>query len=203
MFGLTSMSCNAQGLCLAGDDGGDLASSVNPAGGVSAWQVAGPLLGPITAVACTLPSLCVAADKTGAIAMSNDPTGGISSWEPATVDSNGITAISCASQSFCAAVDGAGRALIGQPPVPPKCVVPNVIGDPPSAARHAIRAAHCAVGSVNTPHKPKHKPVKQRKWKLVVGHEAPRAGTVEPARTRVRLTLVYTGVRNRNTTKVT
>jgi hypothetical protein len=195
MLGLTSMSCNAQGLCLAGNDGGDLASSVNPAGGFSAWHVVGPVLGPITAVVCTLPSFCVAADNTGAIVTSNDPTGGISSWERATVDSNGLTAISCASQSFCAAVDGAGRVLIGQPSVTTKCVVPNVIGDPLRTARHAIRAARCAVGRVNTPHKPKHKAPKARKWKLVVGHEAPRTGSVEPARTRVRLTLVYRAVR--------
>jgi hypothetical protein len=193
MFGLTSMSCNEQGLCLAASDGGQLASSVSPAGGLSAWHVVGPALGPVTAVACTLPSFCVAADNTGAIATSNDPTGGISSWERATVDSNALTAISCASQSFCVAVDGAGRALIGQPP---KCVVPNVVGDPLGAARHAIRAARCAVGRVNTPHKPKRKLPEHRKWKLVVGHETPRTGSVEPARTRVFLTLVYKAARN-------
>jgi hypothetical protein len=71
MLGMTSMSCNAQGLCLAAGDGGQLASSVSPAGGLSAWHVIGPVLGPITAVACILPSFCVAADKTGAIATSN------------------------------------------------------------------------------------------------------------------------------------
>ncbi len=187
MLGLTSMSCNAQGVCLAGSDGGQLASSVSPAGGLSAWHVVGPALGPVTAVACTLPAFCVAADKSGAIATSNEPTGGASSWELASVDSNPLAAISCASQSFCVAVDGAGRALVGQS----KCVVPNVVGDPLGAARHAIRAAGCAVGRVTTPHKPKHKPPRHRKWKLVVGHETPRAGSVKPAGGGVRLTLVY------------
>ena len=195
MLGLTSMSCNAQGLCLAASDGGQLASSVNPAGGLNAWHVVGPALGPVTAVACTLPSFCVAADKTGAIATSNDPTGGISSWQRATVDSNALTAISCASQSFCVAVDGAGQALIRQPP---KCVVPDVIGDPLSTARHAIRTARCSVGGVNTPHKSKRKLPGHGKWKLVVGHESPRTGSLEPPGAGVCLTLVYKVVRNPN-----
>jgi hypothetical protein len=105
---------------------------------------------------------------------------------------DGLTAVSCASQSFCVAVDGAGRALIGQPPVTTKCVVPDVTGDRLSAARHAIRAASCVVGRV--PAGPKPKAPNHRKWKLVVGDETPRTGSVEPARGRVRLTLVYKAV---------
>ena len=76
------------------------------------------------------------------------------------------------------------------------CLVPNVTGKSLSAARSALRAAHCSVGNVNTPRRPKHSPGRHKHWKLVVGHESPRAGSIEPIGTRVRLMLVYTAARN-------
>jgi hypothetical protein len=204
------MACNAQGLCVAGNDIGDISSTVNPAGGVNAWHVLGRVLGPITAVACTLPDFCVVADNSGAVVTSTNPTGGMSSWQRATVDSQALTSISCASQSFCVAVDGAGNALVAQTstassnppsnptpnaPVAPRCLVPKVKGKSLSTARKAILAGNCALGAVKTPRKPRHKPPKHRRWKLVVGHESPSAGSTQPNGNRVSLTLVYKAIK--------
>lgn len=71
--------------------------------------------------------------------------------------------------------------------IPPnQCVVPNVKGDSPKAAKAAIRANHCTVGKI---HKPKHHP--KHKHHLKVKRVSPTPGSTHPKGTQVNLTLVW------------
>lgn len=122
------------------------------------------------------------------------------SVEPTSVQ-GGLAGVSCVSAAVCTAVGGAAGAHGGtlaarwHSAAVQECLVPKVKGKSFSAARRAIRAAHCRLGKVKAPHKPTHNPGKHKEWKLIVGTESPRAGSAKPSGTRVNLTLVYTGAR--------
>jgi hypothetical protein len=81
------------------------------------------------------------------------------------------------------------------PPPIPDCVVPQLKRKTLATARRMIRAAHCTIGKAKIPKRPRHKPGKHKRWKLIVGKQSPRANTVEPNGTSVKLTLVYTPAR--------
>jgi len=68
------------------------------------------------------------------------------------------------------------------PPPPPTCVVPKVIGMKVKAAKKKIRAAGCTVGKVRRPKQPKGS-------RLVVKSSSPTAGATKPAGAKVHLRL--------------
>ena len=86
---------------------------------------------------------------------------------------------------------GGGSGTGAGAPIHPRCIVPRLNGKALGDARTALARAHCAVGKVNRPRKPAHKPRKGTKRILVVKSESPRAGTRRPAGTSVTLTLAY------------
>jgi hypothetical protein len=89
-----------------------------------------------------------------------------------------------------------------QPPAPtptpvPRvvCKVPNVKRKSLAAARRALRAHHCAVGRLTSPHKPRRSPGKHKKWVRVVRRESPAAGRTLRAGSKVALTLTWRAVK--------
>jgi PKD repeat protein len=71
---------------------------------------------------------------------------------------------------------------------PPICVVPRLRGKTLSAAQHALRAAHCTTGRVS---RPRHKPRRRGRWKLVVARASPGSGARELAGSGISLALTY------------
>ena len=72
------------------------------------------------------------------------------------------------------------------PPPKPKCVVPKLKGKSLSQARTALSRAHCKLGTVHQPKKPKHR----RLRKLIVKSSSPGRGAVRVNGTKVAVTLV-------------
>ncbi len=72
------------------------------------------------------------------------------------------------------------------PPPPPKCVVPKLTGKTLSQARTALSRAHCKLGKVHQPKKPKHRKLR----KLIVKSSSPGRGAVRANGTKVAVTLV-------------
>jgi hypothetical protein len=68
---------------------------------------------------------------------------------------------------------------------PSMCVVPSLKGKTLAQAKTLLSASHCALGKVTKPKARRH----HRLGKLVVARSSPRAGAVEPAGTKVALTL--------------
>ena len=73
------------------------------------------------------------------------------------------------------------RDTTANPPPPPRCVVPKVIGLKLAAARKRIARARCAVGTVRRVH------VRSARKVGRVIAQSPKAGTRRPAGTRVSL----------------
>lgn len=111
-----SASCPSSSLCIAGDSGGNILSSTNPAAGGSGWSVKNIVAFQIDAVACQAASFCVASDNHGQMHVATDPTGGAGAWSTATVGT-GLQAISCPATTLCVGVDAAGNSLISDNPL--------------------------------------------------------------------------------------
>jgi hypothetical protein len=106
---LTSVSCPTGGFCVAlGEE--TLASSANPRGGSSTWQLTHPVLAlkQVSQLACASASVCAAIGQNGYVASSSAPAAA-ASWESVEgVDgTNALTAISCPSETTCFAADEA------------------------------------------------------------------------------------------------
>ena len=112
--GLAALSCPSRGLCVAVDRAGDVVTSTDPAGAVSAWSIAKlDGAGALTSVACPSVSLCVAVDASGDVLSSGDPTGGPLAWKLAHVVDVGLSHLSCPSVAFCVAVVDSGAVTSG------------------------------------------------------------------------------------------
>ena len=71
------------------------------------------------------------------------------------------------------------------------CVVPNLKGLTPAAARRALSAAHCSSGPVSTPTRPTANPGAGKSWRLAVAGQAPAPGAVRLQGSAVSLTLAW------------
>jgi hypothetical protein len=80
-------------------------------------------------------------------------------------------------------------------PPPPRCIVPNVKGKSRTTAVALLRRAHCSVGKVKAPRKPRRRAGRHRKWVLVVSRESPGARTSLAAGSGVSLTMAWEAVR--------
>ena len=109
---ISGESCPGTNLCVAVTESGDILTSTDPSGGVSAWNesdVDGDI--GIDAVSCPSTTLCVADDARGNILTSTDPgTSGVGSWAIAPVGWTGVS-ISCESTTLCLAGDENGEHL--------------------------------------------------------------------------------------------
>jgi hypothetical protein len=134
-LGHERLSCASSLLCVAaGDSAGDVFTSVQPAGGPSAWVRATVDAGTVvTDVACPTIVFCVGVDWNGNVLSTRNPSGGPGAWSSAFVDkaSNylcfknalsgpgclaGLVAVSCPSVVLCVATDGAGNILNSRDP---------------------------------------------------------------------------------------
>jgi hypothetical protein len=99
-----------------------VATSTNPAGGPSSWNVAALTADPglvFAALTCPSDQLCLAIDAEGRLISSVDPSAGAGSWSaPAQVVTGNhvVTDIACHSVSLCAAVDEEGNVTTSTDP---------------------------------------------------------------------------------------
>ena len=113
---LTSVSCTTAGVCVAGDNAGDLLVTANPAGAWTTLQLDGT--NTITGVSCNTTE-CVAVDNAGnAITASTPTVGPPSAWTVTNIDAtNALTGVSCTSDgTICVAVDGVGDVVASSNP---------------------------------------------------------------------------------------
>jgi hypothetical protein len=126
MFGV---SCPSPELCVVGGSDNLIATSTNPTGGASAWNVfhpggteqipeipglppGGKISFPgaqVRGISCPSPTLCVGVTLDGRIFSSTDPTGGASAWKIVQLGAGQgpnlhMTGISCPSPGLCLAV---------------------------------------------------------------------------------------------------
>ncbi len=124
---LEGLDCVSTVLCAAGNLGGNILASSNPAAPAS-WQEAnagGSVL--ITGLSCPSASRCLAVDNNGDVLTSADPTGGTGAWalenlipypKPGSGRKpfNALFAASCASPSLCLAVGSDGQIFTSTDP---------------------------------------------------------------------------------------
>ena len=104
----TGINCPSATLCVALDASGEVFTSINPTGGVAAWQSAmvdsgaegwSTVGGPT--VACPSASLCLAISAhSGNVAVSTNPTGGAAAWSLTSLG-EGPLAVACPTVHFC------------------------------------------------------------------------------------------------------
>ena len=97
-----------------------------------------------------------------------------------------LTATDAAANSASTTFTVTVASALPPPPPPPKCVVPKLAGKTLSQARTALSRAHCKLGKVHQPKKPKHR----RLRKLIVKSSSPGRGAVRANGTKVAVTLV-------------
>jgi hypothetical protein len=124
---LEGVDCVSTVLCAAGNLGGNILTSGNPASAAS-WKqtnAGGSVL--ITGISCLSASLCLAVDNNGDVLTSTDPTGGSGAWtfeniipfpEPGSTRKpfNALFGVSCASPSLCVAVGSDGQIFASTDP---------------------------------------------------------------------------------------
>ncbi len=119
--GLSAISCPNLQLCVAGDESGDILTSVKPS--KSTWTAAAKVDsdGPITGVSCPTTTFCGAVDQSGGFIYSTTPTLGAKHWShPMRIDATaavgggyaGLVSISCPSASLCVALDNASSSNV-------------------------------------------------------------------------------------------
>jgi len=126
MFGI---SCPTASLCVAVGGNNTIASSTEPAGGLSKWNVvyAGEGADPmasnfrqIRGVSCASPQLCVAVTFDGLVYTSTNPTGAAAAWTVTDLDPVGpsthLYGVSCPTVSFCAASAGGAKIVTSTDP---------------------------------------------------------------------------------------
>jgi hypothetical protein len=114
---LRSVSCPSVSFCVAADALGNIFTSTNPTGGVTAWTVAHVDANALSQISCASSSLCVAVDVQGNVVTSTDPTGGAGAWTVTNVDGTNILQdVWCASASQCVVLDPAGNVVTSSNP---------------------------------------------------------------------------------------
>ncbi len=116
------VSCPSPNLCVAASLDGNIFSSTDPTGGVSAWNVTA--LGAENAprvhmygISCPSAALCVAVAYGGKIITSTNPTGASSAWTLTQLeDPLDLRGVSCSSEAFCAAVGLGGKIITSTNP---------------------------------------------------------------------------------------
>ena len=115
--GLFSVACPSASLCVATDDnGGNILSSTNPAGGAATWSTANvDGTQALAAVGCATSSFCVASDFAGDVLTSTNPAGGVPAWQLSHIANAALTRVACPSVSLCVAGSLSGDRHLDQP----------------------------------------------------------------------------------------
>lgn len=131
---LEGVACPSVSVCVAVDDGGNVLTSTDPAGGSSAWKLA-HVVNPNgrdaignASVSCPSASACAAVED-ATILTSDNPTGGSAAWMVSSVQATEVAPISCPSVSFCVAAHGYGAGAV-------------ISSDAPVGAAQRWRASH-------------------------------------------------------------
>ncbi len=127
---ITASDCLSGGFCILGDQIGDIFSSSNPTGGVSAWpKYALDGKDKLTAFTCGGGGNCLFGDDAGDIGYSANPILGAPSWVTTDVDgTNTITSLQCSSPSFCVGSDNLGNFLYSNSPKTASWTAINIDG---------------------------------------------------------------------------
>ena len=116
---IRGVSCPSIHLCVAAGPQGNLLTSTDPTGDVSAWSIAelGREATRMNAISCPSPSLCVAVAYNGKVITSTNPAGGATAWTITALETPlDLLGVSCASASLCVAVDNEGRIVASTNP---------------------------------------------------------------------------------------
>lgn len=106
---LTQLSCASAAFCL-GLDGGNLASSIDPAAGPSAWSELSLAQYQPAALSCPTASFCTVSGATGYVLTSSDPASPSATWTAADIDGyTRITDVDCPSVRLCLTTDSLGN----------------------------------------------------------------------------------------------
>ena len=114
---LQFVSCPGTSLCAAGDFGGNVVASRNPAATAPVWELAAVTSAYASLDDLTCPSitLCIGIDDNGKLVAASDPAGAAGGWKtfgvgltPAGLEATPLTPgeVRCPSSSFCAASAG-------------------------------------------------------------------------------------------------
>jgi PKD repeat protein len=77
----------------------------------------------------------------------------------------------------------------------PNCVAPKLKGKTLAKAKRLLKSAHCGLGSVKTPRKPKRSAGHHHKWELLVSHQSVAPGRSKPNGTKISLKLTWAAVK--------
>ena len=117
---ITALSC-VIGVCVAGDFGGNLLTSVTPTAGARAWKTTPINTNSNTSlggISCATSGMCVVIKGDGKLLSSSNPNGGASAWKAVAVDgSYALTGVSCPTSTFCIAVDTNGSTVTSTQPL--------------------------------------------------------------------------------------
>jgi hypothetical protein len=115
---LETISCPNTTLCVAADFSGNVLTSTNPTGGVSAWKlVAVEPSGSLASMTCPTTHFCMTVG-TADMWNSTNPTGGTSAWNKV-VFPLPLTSVACPSSRVCVAEDVANEVLSSTHPTGP------------------------------------------------------------------------------------
>lgn len=113
IYDLDVLSCAANGVCVVGDQYGNLAATNDAAGGT--WTAATPIgnpnvppPNPFASVSCQV-GLCVAVTQNGKVVSSTNPAAGPSAWRIVRLPHVTLEAISCPSARLCVALGYTAR----------------------------------------------------------------------------------------------
>jgi len=119
---IRGVSCPTIGFCLAASFEGELYSSSDPTGPVSAWKIV-PTQGEkepnlhMTGISCPSPGFCVAVAYGGKVIFSTDPAGDRSAWTITDLAQPfDLRGVSCPSASLCVAVGNEGNIITSTDP---------------------------------------------------------------------------------------
>ena len=112
------LSCPSRSLCVGVDNGGDVVTSTDPAGGASAWRVVHIESPFLVGVSCASASLCAAVDGSGDVVTSSRPSRGVAAWRVSRVPGvQGMSGIACPSVSLCVAAGFPGDIVTSSRPL--------------------------------------------------------------------------------------
>jgi Abnormal spindle-like microcephaly-assoc'd, ASPM-SPD-2-Hydin len=116
-FRPTSIGCQASGLCVVGDNGGNAMISTNvETAGPATWSAPTAIDSHrINGVSCPTATLCVLVDSFGNAVVSTNPAAETPTWTTARIDPNeDLDSVSCTTQ-VCAAMDSSGVLISSNP----------------------------------------------------------------------------------------
>ena len=115
---LHAISCPSPQMCVAGDGGGSVLTSVSPLLPGAVWHRSLIDVGSwITSASCPSIRLCVLGSASGDLFVATSPAGEPGGWIDVPLDKDGaITSVSCPTDDFCAVADAAGRVMTSQSP---------------------------------------------------------------------------------------